>query len=100
MRYEAYLRRLINRIFKLLPMREQEDQGINVFLDTYVTDLAEEAAGACITFPELYEMPSFVAVVNSLNYLRYHWLETEFSSYRSTVLKMTNNIACIVEEVR
>ena len=96
MRYDAYIRVLIGRIFKLLPMREQVEQGVDLFLDTYLADLADETAGACITFPELYELPAFVSTVNSLNYLRYHWLDMEFSSYRSTVLKMTNNIADIV----
>lgn len=100
MRYDAYLRRLISRIFKLLPMREQVDEGVNLFLDTYVSDLADETVGACVTFPELYEMPDFVSVVNSLNYMRGHWADMEFANYRSTVLKMTNNISDIVEGVR
>lgn len=100
MRYEAYIRALIGRIFKLLPMREQVDQGANLFLDTYISDLADEATGAYVTFPELFDAPSFVSAVNSLNYLRYHWEEMSFGSYRSTILKMTNSIAGIIEGVR
>lgn len=100
MRYEAYIRRLIDRVFKLLPMREQVDQGVNLFLDTYIADLADETTGAYVTFPELFETPDFVSAVNSLNYLRYHWEEMPFSTYRSVVLKMTNNIAGIVKEVQ
>lgn len=99
MRCEAYIRRLIGRIFKLLPMREQqEDEGINLFLDMYVSDLADEMTGAYITFPELFEDPRFVGAVNSLNYMRYHWLDMSFRSYRSSVLKMTNALSNILEE--
>lgn len=100
MRYEAYVRALTGRIFKLLPMREQVDQGINLFLDTYIADLADETTGAYVTFPELFETPSFVSAVNSLNYLRYHWEDMSFNSYRSTVLKMTNSVASIIKEVQ
>lgn len=100
MRYEAYVRSLVGRVFKLLPMREQVDQGIDLFLDTYIADLSDEISGACVTFPELYDLPEFISAVNSLNYLRYHWLEMEFKAYRSTVLKMTNHIACLIGEVQ
>ncbi len=96
MRYEAYIRRLISRVFKLLPMREQVDVGVNLFLDMYISDLADEMTGAYITFPELYEDPNFVAAVNSMNYLRCHWEDTSFKTYRGIILKMTNSIAGII----
>lgn len=98
MRYDAYVDRLVGRIFKLLPMREQEEQGAQLFLDAYISDLADEVSGACVTFPELLNVPEFVGVVNSLNYLRHHWLDLSFGAYRSTVLKMTNGTARLIED--
>lgn len=98
MRYDAYVGRLVGRIFKLLPMWEQENQGEQLFLDSYISDLADELTGACVTFPELLNIPEFVGVVNSLNYLRHHWPELSFRAYRSTVLKMTNGAARLAED--
>ena len=98
MRYDSYLRSMIGRIFKLLPLREQTDMGANMFLDAYIDDLSLDSAGAMETFPELYECPLFVSVVNSLNYMRYHWSDMPFSSYRSTVLRMTNGLSKLLGE--
>lgn len=98
MRYDSYLRSMIGRIFKLLPLREQTDLGANMFLDAYVDDLSLDAAGAMMTFPELYERASFVSVVNSLNYMQHHWEDMSFRAYRSTVLKMTNSLSKLLDE--
>ena len=44
---------MIDRVFKLLPMRELEDMGEETFLGEYLQELAIEANGAYFTFPEL-----------------------------------------------
>lgn len=98
MRWNAYVRSLIGRVFKLLPMREDTDVGIENHLDICLADLADELTGSYDTFPELYEKPKYVMVVSTLNALRYNWVDLPFSAYRHNILKMTNALAGILEE--
>jgi len=97
MRYTSYVASMVDRVFKLLPLREQSD-GDPSFLDVYLDDLAGEMAGALQTFPELYQIPAFVASVNRLQNLSRRWMEMDFSLYRGAVLKMTNALAGLVKE--
>lgn len=99
MRYDPYIKSLIGKIFKLLPMREQTSDGVEIYLDIYISDLADELTGAFTTFPELYDVPCYVSIANSVGYLRDHWEEISFDSFRSKVLRMTNDVASLIVEV-
>lgn len=99
MRYDYYIKTMIGRVFKLLPMRESsmDCDGQNVYLDVYIDDLSRESQGAYNTFPELYSIKEYISFTNTLSYLTCHWEKIEFKTYRSSVLKMTNNLAHILE---
>lgn len=99
MRYDYYIKTMIGRVFKLLPMREcsMENNGQNVYLDVYIYDLSRESQGAYETFPELYNVKEYISFTNTLSYLTCHWEDIGFKTYRSSVLKMTNNLAHILE---
>lgn len=99
MRYDPYIKSLVGKIFKLLPMREQTSDGVELYFDVYISDLADELSGAFITFPELYDSPDYVSVVNCIGYLRDHWEDISFDSFRSKVLRMTNDVASLIVEV-
>lgn len=94
-----FLTNMIDRVFKLLPMREQYDMGEDPFLDEYLQELTLEANGAFETFPELYDRPRYVSVTNTLQYMRSNWSSMTFRSYRRSVLKMTNYLSALAEEV-
>ena len=97
MRYSAYVSSMIDRVFKLLPLREQADQDPS-YLDLYLDDLAGEMAGALNTFPELCQVPAFVSAASRLQDLSRRWMEIDFHTYRGAVLKMTNALAVIAKE--
>ncbi len=99
MRRKSFLDNMINRVFKLLPMREQYDRGEDPFLNEYLQELTLEANGAYQTFPELYDKARYVSVTNTLQYMCCHWLEMPFSSYRRSILKMTNYLSALSKEV-
>lgn len=67
---KAYLQSLTGRIFKILPMREQQEQGDNLYLDLYLESLSLEMHGACETFPCLRECPDYIMLLNTVNGLR------------------------------
>lgn len=67
MRLTTYLCSLTGRIFKILPMREQEELGDTVFLDEYLSSLAIEMRGACDTFYELQDSPAYLVLINTVN---------------------------------
>lgn len=99
MRRKSFLSNMINRVFKLLPMREQFDQGDDPFLNEYLQELTLEANGAYKTFPELYTKTRYVSVTNTLQYMCCNWGKMPFHAYRRSVLKMTNYLSTLVEEV-
>lgn len=97
MRYRTYVSSMIDRVFKLLPLREQADED-PAYLGVYLDDLAGEMAGALNIFPELCQVPVFVSAVSRLQDLSRRWMEIDFYSYRGAILKMTNALAAIVRE--
>ena len=63
----CYLTDLTRRIFKILPMREDEFNGTYMYLDVYLESLSIEMAGATSTFPSLSTDSDYIAVLNTIN---------------------------------
>ena len=60
----AYFRRLVNLIFKILPMREGEDETLPV----YVRSVQIDIAGLYSLIPELREEPLFLSLLSIMQY--------------------------------
>ncbi len=59
-----YLRRLVDQFYKILPMRESEEQTLPV----YMRRLQEELLGCYSLFPVLSEDTIFLSLINMLQY--------------------------------
>lgn len=90
---KAYLQSLTGRIFKILPMREQQEQGDNLYLDLYLESLSLEMHGACETFPCLRACPNYIMLLNTVNGL---CADTPLPFLKREVFKMLSAI----EEIR
>ena len=64
-----YIHALTGRVFKILPLKEREDRGEEVFLSDYIEGLWNDMRGAFGTFPELETIPEYVAVCNKVSFL-------------------------------
>nr|DAE62727.1 MAG TPA: hypothetical protein [Caudoviricetes sp.]DAH59260.1 MAG TPA: hypothetical protein [Caudoviricetes sp.] len=92
---EAYLLSLTGRIFKVLPMREQQEQGDDVYLDLYLDSLSLEIHGACDTFPCLRVCSDYIMVLNTVNGL---CADTPLPFLKREVFKMLSAIDRIRDE--
>lgn len=61
----CFLDSLINKIFKILPLKEQN----NDFLFSYLNSLQIELIGALITFPKLKNSSNYLSIINTVNFL-------------------------------
>ena len=86
---KAYLQSLTGRIFKILPMREQQEQGDNLYLDLYLESLSLEMHGACETFPCLRACPDYIMLLNTVNGL---CADTPLTFLKREVFKMLSAI--------
>ena len=64
-----FLNSLTGKIFKILPLKEKNDDGYAVHLEDYLDSLLIEIVGACDTFQELENSTEFLAVVNTMQYI-------------------------------
>ena len=92
---KAYLQSLTGRIFKILPMREQQEQGDNLYLDLYLESLSLEMHGACETFPCLRACPDYIMLLNTVNGL---CADTSLPFLKREVFKMLSAIDEIRDE--
>ena len=61
----AFFEFITGKIFKILPLREDENESIYEYLDS----LRIEMTGAINTFPKLHNSYEFMTLVNTINYL-------------------------------
>ncbi len=85
-----FLKGYRNDIFKLLPMREANDLGVDNHLSDYVKALIINGKGAMITYPELANKKQYLYVINKLSFLAED--KTDFKQWRSLVLGATQDI--------
>ena len=62
----TYFYSLVGKIFKILPMREDGDTDD---YRAYVDALWAEMSGALKLFPDLWEQPKYIAVLNIIGFL-------------------------------
>lgn len=79
-----------NDVFKLLPMKEAENDGVKNHLDDYLSALVINAKGSTVVYPELSKEKTYLYVVNSLAYLASN--QVDFSLWRKIVLSATRDI--------
>lgn len=93
----VFVRSMIGRVFKLLPMYEDEMSGREVFRDRYLESLCFELKGAMSTFPTLGTNASYISVVNTIEHLAQEVLP--FTVYRREVLKAHSELIALLEKV-
>ncbi len=85
-----YLEGLKGDIFKLLPMREDQLEGVDNHLVVYMDALLVNLQGAIETYPILGKEKEFLYVINNIRYLKSH--KVELSKWRRIILNSTSNI--------
>lgn len=97
-RIVPFLNGIRSDFFKLLPMREDADNGLENHLDEYINNLIVTVEGASITFNELEESKPFLYIVNNLNYISRH-LDLDFNHWRKIILTSTSSLTSLIKEL-
>ena len=63
---DGFYRRLINCIYKILPLKEEGNDG----LDDYVDSVLIQLYGSLNTYPDLNYNQQFISIINTLQYFR------------------------------
>lgn len=85
-----FLSNLRGDVFKLLPMKESEMNGVNNHLTDYMETLIINIKGAVATYPVLANEKQYLYVINNLQYLLKNSID--FKQWRKIVLNSTRNI--------
>lgn len=64
-----FLEHLVGSVFKILPLKEDTDSGIDVGLKDYIDSVVIQLVGGCMTYPELNDNQQYISVVNTVNYM-------------------------------
>lgn len=67
--FASYMRSLVDRFFKILPIKESESEYGEDSLDTYIHSLQAELLGCKELVVIVNEDPSFMSLINILQYL-------------------------------
>lgn len=92
----VYLEGLQGKIFKLLPMREDYDAGVDNHLPEYLNSLCDSLDGWFLCWPELSREYELIDVQNNMMYLKTK--ETTFAKWRSVVLRSTRIVHGLLEK--
>lgn len=85
-----FLRSLTGKIYKLIPMRDDMESGVEVFLDKYLDSLLIELMGAMETYPDLGSDNQYISIVNTAQYMAHH--QISHSVWRRESFKMLNTL--------
>lgn len=66
---DRYMRSLVDRFFKILPIKESENEYGEDSLDAYIRSLQAELLGCKELVVVVNEDPSFMSLINILQYL-------------------------------
>lgn len=93
----TYLFYIQGKIFKLLPMREDYDAGVDNYLYEYIDNLYSNYIGAFASFPGLRDEIRLIEVQNNIAFLR-DVRNITFEKWRTIVLRSTRLIHSVFEE--
>lgn len=88
---EPFLDSLTGKIYKLIPMRDDKESGIEVFLDKYLNSLTIEMIGAMDTYPDLSYDEQYISIVNTVQYMAHHSID--HAVWRREAFKMLNTLS-------
>lgn len=89
----VFIHGLTGRVFKILPLKEEELAGGETYLESYLESLLRDMIGATDTFPELAEMPEFVTTLNIVQFLKHNDITQEICKQEVfKALRLLNSI--------
>ena len=91
-----YIIHLRDKVFKLLPMREDYDNGEDNHVFDYLDNLISNIEGGLLRFPSLSSNANFIEACNYLVYLRSN-NRVSFKKWRSIVLRSTRLINSVLK---
>ena len=71
----VYIKGLIDKVSKILPLSERERAGEQCFLSVYLEGILIEANGALELFPELQQSAKYITVLSKLTWIEKHSVE-------------------------
>jgi len=86
-----YLRSAVNKVFKILPLKEESNEGLSEYIDSLIIQLV----GAMETYPELKVSQEYLSVVNSIYYFQKNVFSTK--QCRREVFKSTATLSDLAE---
>ena len=78
-----YFCNLVNQVYKILPMREQESKT----LERYIRRLSAEIIGGAAMCPALGEDSYYMSLLNILQYLKDHCMEDSVEQTKQLVFE-------------
>lgn len=87
---QNYLQGLRGDIFKLLPMKEDEIEGVDNHIEEYIESLLVTMRGAMATYPAISTKKKYLYVINNLQYLK--TTKMRFEKWRTIVLNSGSEI--------
>lgn len=95
---KTYLKGLQSSVFKLLPMREDYDAGVDNHIAEFLAHLEDGMDGALVAFNELSSSKKITQVRSNIALLGAN-VEMDFAKWRNTVLRSTRLVGLAIEEL-
>lgn len=92
----VYLNRLVDMIFKLIPLREEHDDGHDAHLEEYLNTLCDNYDGAMSRYKRLACIPNFVETRNNIEYMRMKFADIPFARWRNLAFRSIHHINDII----
>ncbi len=91
---DGYLQNLIDKVFKILPMKEEQCGT----LPSYLRSLESELVGCYKLWDELADEPQFLALINVVNYLAVE--EYDVAVCKREVFKAIHLVESVKKNIR
>ena len=95
---KEYLTILQGKIFKLLPMKESYENGIDNHFANYVENLYINSTGFMARYPELSTNKDFVETCNNIAFLKNN-VDIDIKTWRSIILRSVRLIGSAIEKI-